>query len=94
MVVIDDHKLVVLLLGNLMGDRLSVDDSGHAIEVVPLGILLLFALLIASWLNLDVIHHNITTMLALTIPAFSFVDVIEALTIYMGNSLILWLSLY
>ena len=48
MVVIDGHKLVVLLLRNLMGNRLSIDDSGHAIEVVPLGILLLFALLIAS----------------------------------------------
>ena len=55
---------------------------------------LLLTLLITDWLNLDVIHRDLTTMLALTIPSFSFVDVIEALTIYMGNSLILWLSLY
>ena len=94
MVVIDGHELVVLLLGNLMGDRLSVDDCCHAIEVVSLCVLLLLTLLITDWLNLDVIHRDLTTMLALTIPSFSFVDVIETLAIYMGNSLILWLSLY
>ena len=41
MVVIDGHELVVLLLGDLVRDGLSVDDGGHAIEGIALGILLL-----------------------------------------------------
>ena len=93
MVVIDGHELFVLLLGDFMGDGLSVDDGGHSIEGISLGILLLLTLLIADRLDLDVIHHDITTMLAFSIPTLAFVHAIEALAIHMGNSSVLRLSL-
>ncbi len=45
-VVIDSHELVILLLGNLMADALSVDDGCHAKLGVAFLILLDFSLLI------------------------------------------------
>ena len=68
MIVIDGHELVILLLVDFMGDGLAIDDGGHAIEGISLGIFLLFALFITDRLNLDVIHNNLTTMLAFTEP--------------------------
>src|SRR5574344_1491268 len=85
MIVIDSHEFVVLLLIDLMRDRFSVDNCCHAEECIALCILLLFTLLIANRLNLDVINSNLSAMLTLTEPTFVLIHLIERLTINMVN---------
>ena len=91
-VVIDSHELVILLLGNLMADALSVDDGCHAKLGVAFLILLDFSLLITYWLNLDVINLNLSAMLAFTEPSLVFVLLIQAIAIYMSNTAVFWLD--
>ena len=91
-VVIDSHELVILLLGNLMADALSVDDGCHAKFGIAFLILLDFSLLITYRLNLDVINLNLSAMLAFTEPSLAFVLLIQAIAIYMGNTAVFWLN--
>mgnify|MGYP005883518909 CR=1 FL=1 len=79
LVVVNGHVLVELLLADVVGDDLAVDDSAHAVgELLFFVALLLFLLLdivldfigcrFRSLLHPDVAHLHISSMLALAVP--------------------------
>ena len=94
MVVIDSHKLIILLLIDFMRDRFSVDDCSHAEECITLCILLLFSLLITNRLNFDVINSDFSAVLTFTKPTLVLVYLVKRLTIDMGNVSVFGLLLY
>ena len=75
-----------------MADALSVDDGGHAKFGIAFLVFLDFPLLIAHWLNLDVINLNLSAMLAFTEPSLAFVLLIQAVAIYISNTAVFWLN--
>ena len=91
-VVIDSHELIILLLGNLMADALTIDDGSHAKLGIAFLVFLDFTLLITHWFNLNVINLNLSAMLAFTEPSLAFVLLIQAIAIYMGNTAVFWLN--
>ena len=91
-VVIYSHELVILLLGNLMADALSVDEGCHAKLGIAFLVFLDLTLFVTHRLNLDVVNLNLSAMLAFTEPSLAFVLLIQAVAIYMSNTAVFWLD--
>ena len=85
MVIINGHKLVVLLLSNLMADAFAVDDSGHAEQGIAFFVFLYLSFVITDRFDLDFINLYLSTMLAFTEPSFALIHFVKAVAIHMSN---------
>ena len=76
-IVINGEELVVLFLGNLMRNSLSIDDCGH----------LVFA--IRCRVNLNIPHLDLTAMCSLTVKALALIKLQKGCTVHPVGSGIL-----
>ena len=79
LIVIDCQELVEILLGNLMGEHIAIDDSRHLVFSLNH---LTFS--ISKSFHSNVTYHCGSTMLATTLPFLTGLEILKAFSVYRG----------